>query len=115
MMFGGPGSNAESGPARAIAEAVMESWRGNLTRGLRTKDKIRQKSNETSPERNPSFLLDLPGNSGSLMSPHGVLAQLVERLNGIEEVSGSIPLGSITQASGVKCFTMIQGFWKNPL
>ena len=25
----------------------------------------------------------------------GVLAQLVERLNGIEEVSGSIPLGSI--------------------
>ena len=26
----------------------------------------------------------------------GVLAQLVERLNGIEEVRGSIPLGSIS-------------------
>gem|GEM_PF-3545454 len=32
---------------------------------------------------------------------HGVLAQLVERLNGIEEVSGSIPLGSISKPSHV--------------
>src|SRR4051812_686113 len=33
------------------------------------------------------------GNS-IFLTPHGLLAQLVERLNGIEEVSGSNPLGS---------------------
>ncbi len=31
---------------------------------------------------------------------HGLLAQLVERLNGIEEVSGSNPLGSTIQKIG---------------
>ena len=32
----------------------------------------------------------------------GVLAQLVERLNGIEEVNGSIPLGSTILKAAVK-------------
>ena len=33
-------------------------------------------------------------------APHGAIAQLVERLNGIQEVRGSIPLGSTKKNSG---------------
>lgn len=41
------------------------------------------------------FLIDLSVQSGNVARiTRGVLAQLVERLNGIEEVRGSNPLGS---------------------
>lgn len=45
------------------------------------------------------ILLDLRGHLRQSACPFcGVLAQLVERLNGIEEVRGSNPLGSTTHA-----------------
>ena len=58
-------------------------WFGSLTRARATVDKI----------GGQRFLFE----SGSLpffVGKIGVLAQLVERLNGIEEVRGSNPLGS---------------------
>ena len=52
------------------------------------------------PPVSPRILLDLRGRLRQLSRPFcGVLAQLVERLNGIEEVRGSNPLGSTTLAS----------------
>lgn len=47
----------------------------------------------------PRILLDLGAHLREVLRPfRGVLAQLVERLNGIEEVRGSNPLGSTTYA-----------------
>ncbi len=40
---------------------------------------------------------------GSRNECYGVIAQLGERLNGIQEVSGSIPLSSTNSEAGFKC------------
>ena len=48
---------------------------------------------ECAAKKTPCELQSAIGNLHS--KPSGVLAQLVERLNGIEEVTGSNPVGSI--------------------
>ena len=39
-----------------------------------------------------------------IIKPFGGIAQLVERLNGIQEVSGSNPLISTTKCTAMRCF-----------
>ncbi len=70
-------------PARFFANTVSPCGLPERSRGAKRVD-------------HPGFAVI--GNSTATPTPaatFGVLAQLVERLNGIEEVSGSIPLGSI--------------------
>ena len=43
----------------------------------------------------------------------GAVAQLGERVNGIHEVSGSIPLGSTNDIKCLCCSTGGSGFWGN--
>ncbi len=44
-------------------------------------------------------LVEIGNRQSTICKSHGVLAQLVERLNGIEEVRGSNPLGSTISRS----------------
>lgn len=49
---------------------------------------------EAEVQHSGTYPLQIANRHSKITNSHGVLAQLVERLNGIEEVRGSIPLGS---------------------